>query len=79
MGFFNKKWVVSMLSRHYTCSECGGEMEFEDEWEDTLVCPHCGHSVDIDEYGCEDDDEYENLYPTKEEVLGIEDDDESDD
>lgn len=46
-------------------------MEFEDEWEDTLVCPHCGHSVDLEEYGCEGDEKYENLYPTREEVLGI--------
>lgn len=47
-------------------------MEFEDEWEDTLVCLHCGHSVDLDEYGCEEE-EYENLYPTREEVLNIDD------
>ena len=46
-------------------------MEFEDEWEDTLVCPHCGHSIDLDDYGREGNEEYENLYPTREEVLGI--------
>ena len=46
-------------------------MEFEDEWEDTLVCPHCGHSIGLEEYGCEGDEKYENLYPTREEVLGI--------
>ena len=46
-------------------------MEFEDKWEDTLVCPHCGHSVDLDDYGCEGDNKYENVYPTREEVLGI--------
>ena len=46
-------------------------MEFEDEWEDTLVCPHCGHSIDLDDYGREGNKEYENLYPTREEVLAL--------
>ena len=32
-------------------------MEFEDEWEDTLVCPHCGHSIDLDDYGREGNEE----------------------
>lgn len=45
----------------------------------TGVCPHCGHSIDLDDYGCESDDEYENLYPTREEVLGIADDDSEED
>ena len=36
-------------------------MEFEDELEDTLVCS-CGHNIGLDEYGCEGDEKYENLY-----------------
>ena len=36
-----------------------------------LCVPHCGHSIDLDDYGREGNEEYENLYPTKEEVLGI--------
>lgn len=72
MSFFNEKKIKAMLSREYICNECGELMEFEDEWEDTLVCLHCGHSVDLDEYGCEEE-EYENLYPTREEVLNIDD------
>jgi hypothetical protein len=36
-------------------------MEFEDEWEDTLVCPACGHSVDLEHYGMENDEEYDAL------------------
>lgn len=71
MSFFNDKQIEAMLSGEYVCSECGKKMEFEDEWEDTLVCPHCGHNVDIDRYGFESDEEYESLYPTREEVLGI--------
>lgn len=51
-------------------------MEFEDEGEDILVCPHCGHSVELDYYGREGDEEYENLYPTLEEVLDMENDSE---
>lgn len=75
MSIFNEKQIEAMFSREYTCSECGRLMEFEDEWEDTLVCPHCGHSVDLDDYGCENDERHENLYPTLGEVLVDEDDD----
>lgn len=46
-------------------------MKFKDEWEDTLVCHHCGHSIDLKEYDCEGDEKHENLYLTREEVLGI--------
>lgn len=71
MSIFNEKQRKAMTDGEYICSECGGLMEFEDEWEDTLVCLHCGHSIGLDEYGCEGDEKYENLYPTREEVLGI--------
>ena len=27
--------------------------------------------MDVDRYGCEDDEEYERFYPTREELLGI--------
>lgn len=40
-------------------------MEFEDEWGDTLVCPACGHSVDLEHYGMENDEEYDALYPLR--------------
>ena len=50
MSIFNEKQIKAMTSGRYICSECGSVMEFEDEWEDTLVCPHCGHSIDLDEY-----------------------------
>lgn len=48
MSIFNEKQIKAMTSGRYICSECGSVMEFEDEWEDTLVCPHCGHSIDLD-------------------------------
>lgn len=72
MSFFNDAQIKGMMDGLYVCHECGCLMEFEDELEDTLVCPSCGHSVDLDEYGCEGDECYENLYPTREEVIGEE-------
>lgn len=78
MSIFNEKLIKGMFGEGYTCSECGKSMEFEDEWEDILVCPHCGHSVELEEYGCENEEAYENLYPTREEVLGVEEDEEED-
>lgn len=78
MSFFNEKRLEAMETGRYYCSKCNHLMEFEDEWEDSLICPSCGHSVDIDHYGVEDDEAYEALYPTKEEVEGSSDDEEAD-
>lgn len=61
MSFFNDAQRDGLLTGRYICSECGGLMEFEDEWEDTLVCPACGHSVDLEHYGMENDEEYDVL------------------
>lgn len=61
MSFFNDAQRDGLLTGRYICSECGGLMEFEDEWEDTLVCPACGHSVDLEHYGMENDEEYDAL------------------
>lgn len=74
MGFFNDKQIEAMFGGGYFCSECGSKMEFEDEWEDILICPKCGHSIDSDHYGFENEEDYDALFPTKEEVLGIEED-----
>lgn len=74
MSIFNKKQIEAMVSGDYVCSKCGARMEFEDEWEDTLVCPNCGHDIDLEHYGFENDEEYEALYPTKEEVLDYDED-----
>ncbi len=62
MSIFNEKQRKAMTDGEYICSECGGLMEFEDEWEDTLVCPHCGHSIDLEEYGCEGDEKNTRIY-----------------
>ena len=66
--FFNEKQVEALKTGDYFCAECGELMEFEDEFEDVLVCSHCGHSVDLDDYGREGDEEYDNLYPTEDEL-----------
>ena len=70
MSIFNEEQIKAMFSREYIWHECGHLMEFEDE---------CGHSIDLDDYGREGNEEYENLYPTREEVLGIANDDSEED
>ena len=79
MSFFNDAVVEAMRTGNYICSKCGAKMEFENELEITLVCPKCGHSIDFDRYGFENDEDYEALYPTKEDVCGYDDEDEDDD
>lgn len=61
----------------YPCPECGAMMEFEDKWRDTLVCSKCGYDVALDRYGY-NDEEYEKLYPTKEEIFGYDDEEDED-
>ena len=61
MGFFNDLLSDALKSGRYTCSQCGARMEFEDENEDILICPSCGHSVDLDDYGSEDD--FDDIIP----------------
>ena len=53
----------------YYCERCPEIMEFEDENEFILVCPNCGYTTDTDHYGLTDE-EYEELYLTREEVTG---------
>ena len=43
------------------------------------MCPRCGHSIDLDDCGREGYGECGNLYPTREEVLGIANDDSEED
>lgn len=68
MSFMNDKQKEGLFEGRYICSECGADMEFEDEWKDVLICPQCGHSVELEHYGFENEEEYEALYPTKEEL-----------
>jgi Zn ribbon nucleic-acid-binding protein len=69
MGFFNGKHFLAMLTGEYPCPECGTNMFWEDDSEEVLICPSCGHEETSDHYGFTDE-EYDNLYPTKEEVCG---------
>ncbi len=71
MGFFNDELSKALLTGDYICSDCGAKMFFEDEvTEDVLICPDCGHSVDLDHYGIENEEDYDALYPTREEICG---------
>lgn len=49
----------------YSCYECGSVMELFD---DVLVCPKCKHSIDLEDWITEPED-YEEYYPTREEVI----------
>lgn len=68
----------TLFGRRYFCPECGNLMEWEDEWEDSLVCPVCGTSADPEFYGMTEE-EVDAMYPTKEEVLGFFDDEDEED
>lgn len=70
----------ALFERRYFCPECGNLMQWESEWEDSLVCPVCGASADPEFYGMTED-EIDAMYPTREQVLGIagEDDEEDED
>lgn len=67
MDIFNSERIKAMQTGKYVCPFCGSSMEFEDDWETVLVCPDCGESIELDRYGFTDD-EYENLYPTEDEL-----------
>ena len=56
MDFFNQKQLDAMKTGVYICENCGSQMEFEDQWEDSLVCPNCGNSTDVDHYGFTDEE-----------------------
>ncbi len=67
MDILNSARIDALYTGEYTCPYCGGSMEFEDEWETVLVCPSCGESIELDRYGYSDD-EYDELYPTEDEL-----------
>lgn len=74
---FNEQLVKGLETGNYPCPRCKKPMVFEDEkWRDVLVCtdPTCGYSCNLDDYG-KTDDEIENSYPTREEVLDCPDED----
>lgn len=65
-SFYNEKQIHGMKTGEYVCSACGKLMELEDG--DTLVCPYCSHSIDWDRYGFENEEDYNKLYPTLEDL-----------
>ena len=78
MGLFSDLLSAALTTGMYICSKCGTKMEFEDsETEDVLICPNCGHSVDLELYGMENGEDYDSLYPLKEDICECEDNDDS--
>lgn len=71
MGFFNDLMVNAFKTGNYYCPKCGGLMSFEDDYEETLICDECGYDMDVDHYGFTDE-EYDDLYPTYDEVIARE-------
>lgn len=57
--------------KEFTCPECGGEMEFEDDMEDVLICKSCRFDMPYEKYGFEDEDVWDavNNFPTYEELM----------
>ncbi len=49
---------IDAFLNEYSCYECGTAME---QVGDVLVCPKCGHSVDVDDYITEEED-YDRFY-----------------
>lgn len=72
---FNKKIIEAFKTGIFTCDECGARMEAIDE--DEYYCPACGYVTDIEHYGYSEE-EYENLYPSMEDVLELYDTEEDD-
>lgn len=70
-SFFNDEQKRAILTGNYYCPECNERMEWESENEDILICPKCGYSIDSELYGRENET-YDDLYPTEEEVLARE-------
>lgn len=68
-GFFNEKRLLAFATGKFICAKCGAEMEFEDKWEERLLCPKCGFKVMTEHYGFDSDEEYEAQYPTLEELI----------
>lgn len=65
MSYFNPRQIEAFETGKYWCDNCGAQMVFEDDMEDTLVCLKCGSSVRVEDYGF-----------TEEELLDRESDDE---
>lgn len=78
MSTFNEAQIDAMFDQKWICPQCGSDMEFEDENEDILVCPNCSYDVCVEKYGLSEE-EYDKLYPSKEDVDWEPDDDADDD
>lgn len=71
MSIFSGGQLKAVFSGGYIGHGCGRLMGFEGELGDTLVCPRCGHGMDLDDAGREGYGEDGDLYPAGGGVLGI--------
>ena len=39
MNFFNSQRIAAMRTGEYICPECGSQLVFEDEWENSFSMP----------------------------------------
>lgn len=62
MGFFDSLFGGDTR----TCPECGGNMRFVDD--EVMMCDKCKWSCEYEDL--DDNEKYEDLYPTREEVTG---------
>lgn len=76
MSFFNDAMIRGFTTGEHPCPKCGANMAWEDELEITLICPSCGYDIDYEHYGFSSEEEYDALYPTLEEILEMEDEEE---
>ena len=58
---FNWDFWIASQTGEWLCRKCGAFMHFEDEAESIFFCDDCGNSVDIEDYGTDDED-YDTLY-----------------
>jgi len=63
MSIFNEKRWLAFETGKFICAKCGATMKFADKSEDRLLCPKCGHEIELELYGIDDEEEYDALYP----------------
>ena len=63
MSLFDFRKLFAAATGEHLCAKCGALMEYEDDSEDVLVCPKCGHSVFTSKFAEDDEeDSYESVY-----------------
>lgn len=69
MSIFNEALRRALFTGEYICPECGGRMQFENEYAETLVCD-CGHSMPLEHYGASEEEICRMLHPKSPDECG---------